>query len=225
MKKILIVSATTSEISPTLDWLQAQWEVRDPYNFSLNNCHVEILITKVGPTLAAFSMGQKANMARPDLVIHAGIAGSIRPDLKIGELVEVRSDRFGFWGAQEKDSNPLSVFDLLLVEPNEYPFKEGILYNNNIPQVDLPQVSSVTVTETTGTKERKDLLLKYYPADIETMETASILYACLIASWPCLSIRAISNYVGVRNKSEWDIPLAISNLNTYLINYLSRQLA
>lgn len=185
---------------------------------------MEILITHVGPTLAAFSMGQKANMTRPDLVIHAGIAGSIRKDLNIGDLVEVRSDRFGFWGAQEKDGTPISVFDLHLAEPNDYPFKEGILYNNNIPQFDLPQVTSVTVAETTGTKERKDLLLKYYPADIETMETASILYACLISRWPCLSIRAISNYVGIRNKSEWDIPLAISNLNTYLIKCLSRQL-
>jgi futalosine hydrolase len=49
------------------------------------------------------------------------------------------------------------------------------------------------------------------------MEGIAFHYACKQAKIPFLQIRAISNYVTPRNKSEWEIPLAIQNLNQYLI--------
>jgi futalosine hydrolase len=33
---------------------------------------------------------------------------------------------------------------------------------------------------------------------------------------PCLQIRAVSNYVGDRDKSRWDIDGALKNLNVVL---------
>jgi futalosine hydrolase len=43
----------------------------------------------------------------------------------------------------------------------------------------------------------------------------------LNANVPCVQIRAISNFVEKRNKSNWDIGIAIENLNKELHHFLS----
>ena len=52
---------------------------------------------------------------------------------------------------------------------------------------------------------------KYNPA-IETMEGAAFSYICAIEKINFLSLRSVSNLVGERDKSLWNIPLAIENL-------------
>jgi futalosine hydrolase len=53
-------------------------------------------------------------------------------------------------------------------------------------------------------------------ADIESMEGAAFLYACLAAGIPNTQIRAISNFVEERDKARWDVKLALMNLNSVL---------
>jgi futalosine hydrolase len=36
---------------------------------------------------------------------------------------------------------------------------------------------------------------------------------------PCIQLRSISNYVEPRNRSNWNIPLAIKALNDYLLEH------
>ena len=52
--------------------------------------------------------------------------------------------------------------------------------------------------------------------DIETMEGAAIFRVCNDFNIPCMQIRSVSNFVGERNKKNWDIDLAIKNLNLSL---------
>jgi futalosine hydrolase len=49
------------------------------------------------------------------------------------------------------------------------------------------------------------------------MEGASFFYACEQAGIPGIQIRSISNLVERRNKENWQIGLAIKNLNNTLI--------
>jgi len=60
---------------------------------------------------------------------------------------------------------------------------------------------------------------KYNPA-VESMEGAAFHYACLLEKIPFFQLRSISNYVEVRDKSKWKIPLAIQQLNENLITYI-----
>ena len=46
------------------------------------------------------------------------------------------------------------------------------------------------------------------------MEGAACFMVCEKFNIPCMQIRAISNKVEKRNKTIWDMPLAIKNLNT-----------
>jgi futalosine hydrolase len=49
------------------------------------------------------------------------------------------------------------------------------------------------------------------------MEGAAFHFACLQEKIPFLQLRCISNYVEVRDKSKWNIPLAVKNLNQVLV--------
>jgi futalosine hydrolase len=45
------------------------------------------------------------------------------------------------------------------------------------------------------------------------MEGASVFKVCEEFNVPCMQIRSISNKVEKRNKNNWDLDLAIRNLN------------
>ena len=52
------------------------------------------------------------------------------------------------------------------------------------------------------------------------MEGAALHYVCLMEKIPFLQIRSISNYVGERNKRNWNMKEAIANLNKKLIEFV-----
>ena len=56
-------------------------------------------------------------------------------------------------------------------------------------------------------------IVKREKADIETMEGASVFKVCEEFNIPCLQIRSISNRIEKRNTDQWDLDLAIRNLN------------
>ena len=48
------------------------------------------------------------------------------------------------------------------------------------------------------------------------MEGAAVFRVCNDFNIPCMQIRSVSNFVGERNKKNWNIDLAVKNLNLYL---------
>jgi len=48
------------------------------------------------------------------------------------------------------------------------------------------------------------------------MEGAAFFYVCQLQKIPHIQIRSISNYVEPRNRANWNISLAIKNLNEVL---------
>ena len=53
---------------------------------------------------------------------------------------------------------------------------------------------------------------------LESMEGAAFFYACHQLKVPCVQIRAVSNYVEKRNRDNWEIGLAVKNLNTFALD-------
>ncbi len=76
---------------------------------------------------------------------------------------------------------------------------------------------AVTVNEiTTSSKRVHELIEKYGPV-LESMEGAAFHYVCLQEDIPFVQLRAVSNFIGERDKSKWLIKEAIENLNRELI--------
>ena len=59
----------------------------------------------------------------------------------------------------------------------------------------------------------------YHPG-VESMEGAAFFAACSGTKGNSVQIRAISNYVEKRDKEKWQMPLAIKNLNDFLITFI-----
>lgn len=217
---LLIVSATPFEIAPLLQHLQAHFIEHEPAHFHKGELKVAVLITGVGLPLTAYAMGKVLALKKYDLAINVGIAGSYNRNLQLGDVVEITSDYFGDLGVEEANGDFTSVFALSLIEPNQIPFTNGALINQN-PGKFLPSVKGLSINKVHGFESSIKAIQSRYPADVETMESAAFFYACLMEQQSFLAIRAISNYVEPRNRANWNIPLAIENLNKMLIEILS----
>jgi futalosine hydrolase len=84
----------------------------------------------------------------------------------------------------------------------------------------LRKVKGITVNKVHGHTQSIGQLLEVIQPDIETMEGAAFLYACQSIGLKCLQLRSISNYVDSRDRTAWNIPLAIRNLNQTLAELL-----
>ena len=82
-------------------------------------------------------------------------------------------------------------------------------------------VNALTVAVNAGTKTTIEKRIKKFKADIETMEGAALHYVCLQNNIPFLQIRTISNYVEIRNKDNWNIPLALQKNADAVLDILS----
>ena len=54
------------------------------------------------------------------------------------------------------------------------------------------------------------------------MEGAALHYVCRSMSVPFMQVRAISNYIGERDKSKWKMKEAVDNLNDTLLKYVDK---
>lgn len=216
--RILVVAATPFEIAPLIQHLeQPSFKQESSSHFSKGGHSVQLLITGVGIALTTYHLTKKLAKESFDLVINAGIAGSFKGELKIGEVVQVISEQFGDLGVEEADGSFTDIFSLGLLDPNFPPFDHGkLLQNLEEPIPGLPTTKGLTVNRVHGYPASIEACLQRYEVDIETMEGAAIFLCCLSEGIPFLAIRAVSNYVEARDRSAWDIPLAIDQLNQIL---------
>ena len=207
--RILLTAATTFEIQPAIDAIGE----------SLHYC-----ITGIGGVPTTWSLMRQIDSQRPDLIIQAGIAGCFTGE-KPGSVFAVLEDELADLGVWQ-EGGFRSVFDLGLADANTPPFSGKKLrnpYNGLLAFTRLPLVSALTVNEITTDPTRIDWYRQNSNAVVESMEGGSLHYVCLRGNIPFLQLRSISNTIGVRDKTKWDIPLAIARLNEQLIK-ITRQL-
>lgn len=221
MKEILITCPTELEIKPFIERLNAVSSLDNNGCYLFGEKRVEIQITGIGNTATSFHMGRLISLRSPLLCFQVGIAGSFDRNINLGELVQLKSDSFGYWGARDKNDLPLSVFEIGLLDENEFPFSEGKLINPAAALDHFRTVNAVTVNEATGSERTIQETIQCYPAEIETMESASFMYACLMGNWPFHCIRSISNYIELRDRSKWEIDKAVDNLADGLIEVIA----
>jgi len=186
---------------------------------------VNVIVTGVGAVSTAWHLKNfLCSGNKPDLIINAGIAGSFRESLAPGAVVMPVSDTFADLGMEEADGfRHLSTTPFL--DAGTFPFSEGRLICNNRFTDKLSgkfkMVTAVTVNTVTGTEESAERLRKLFNPDIETMEGAALFYVCAMEKIPCVSLRAVSNFAGPRQKGCWDTDKALRNLATGLTQLLN----
>lgn len=207
--QILLLSATANEIEL----------------FTKNGSPVDLLIAGVGVPATLYHLQKRMQQIDYDLVIQAGIAGTFNTNIALGETVWVQQDCFGDLGTEEK-GRFAPLFESGLADKNEFPFTDGWLTNSGkiTNQVTLRGVRAVTVNTITDSPLQQQQLVEHFQPDIESMEGAALHYVCLQEKVPFIQLRAISNYVGERDKSKWKMQEAITNLHNELLKLLNQQI-
>ena len=215
---ITLVSATPFEVAPTIQWLESLSSPGSNNEFTIGGHRISVLVTGVGPVVTTWKLAGYLYGNKPDLMINAGIAGAYDRSLALGEVVLVGAEQLADTGAEESDGRLISLFDMNLLDPDEFPYRGGRLVNPDTENVHfLRQVRGLTVSRATGTEASISALTSKYPdAQTESMEGAAVFYCCLLSGVRFLEIRSVSNYVEPRNRAGWNIPLAISSLNDVL---------
>jgi len=196
--QILLAAATTFEIQPTIDFLLNPDSVPSPPPHRLS-----FLITGVGSMATTWSFMRQIGRDRPDLIIQAGIAGC-------------------FTG---KDPGEVVLFDLELTDADSTPFSGGRLvnpYRQLLTLTSLEPVKGITVNEITTHPDRIRWHQQNTAAVVESMEGGALHYVCLQENIAFLQLRSVSNAIGVRDKTKWNIPLAIDRLNQQLIQVIQQ---
>ena len=191
--KILLVVATKLEI------------IEEKFK----NC--DVIITGAGMVNTTFSLTKKLSEKTYDLVINMGVAGSFSDEIKIGDVVEVVGDIFSEIGFE--NGNSFFEFTNLRIENS---FKVD-------KKTNLKKAKGITVNTVHGNEKTIAEIVSRLTPDVESMEGAACFMVCEKFEIPCIQIRAISNKVEKRNTENWDLDLAISNLNTEVektIDYL-----
>jgi futalosine hydrolase len=222
---ILIVSATYLEIEPLLthfNFIEQPNQKLRKYTFK--NHQIDVLIPGVGMTYTAYWLGKTLNTKLYDGAINLGLAGTFDANIKIGEVVNVHSDRIAELGAEDGEKF-LSLIDMDLIEDEDFSLQNGEMINaipiENEFTKTLQKVSAITVNTTHGEESSIENIKMLFNPQIETMEGAAFFYACLLEGISCLQLRAISNKVERRNKENWDIKLAVQNLTDASLKLLN----
>ncbi|MDF2431983.1 MAG: futalosine hydrolase [Mucilaginibacter sp.] len=231
--RILVVAATKEEIKPLISELRiTNYDLEnedellpgsqivnrksDIVNLGLNT---SILITGVGMVATAFALGRHLATHAYDLVVNLGVAGSFDRDIAIGDVLEISSDILAELGAEDGDEF-LSIEQLSFGEGTYYPTTKLTDLYNLFNTFNLKTAGAITVNTVHGNEKSIKKVMERLNPQLESMEGAAFFYVCKEMNVPGLQIRAVSNYVEKRDRSNWNIGLAIKNLNTFAIEFL-----
>ncbi len=211
---ILYVTSTSAEAESLKNLTGI---ISDKGYYHIDSNVIYPLVTGIGAIATAWSLKTWLSLNfRPDLVINAGIAGSFKENIRIGDVVMPVTDCFADSGIEDGDKF-LTLSEAKLADPYEFPYIDGILYADSefTAMMDgiLKPVRAITINSATGSEGTRRKLVNKFNPDIETMEGATFFYICIREKIPFLAVRAISNMVEPRDKSKWDIPFAMKSLS------------
>jgi futalosine hydrolase len=214
--RILVAAATALEVAPFVSALSGAMP-RGPRlsAYTRGGHQIDLLVTGVGMVAMAAWCSRTLANGRYDLALNFGVCGAFDRALAPGEVVHVVSDRIAELGAEDGDQF-LTIQELGLTgEDQSLPPGEEMV--NATPPMNsalrgLPAVRGITVNTVHGrTASIAEVTARFKP-DVESMEGAAFMYACLIHEIRFAQVRAISNSVEPRNRAAWKLAEAVDRL-------------
>ncbi|WP_457552397.1 futalosine hydrolase [Desulfobacula sp.] len=186
----------------------------------------DLMITGPGVFNAAHALTVYLETSSPALVLQTGIGGIFRQTgLNIGDLAVASQEHYIHTGIQTDclENNPLP-FDLIKTDPLT---RKGIYFfeqdrvdhtleilSRTFPanKIKITKGAFITVSAITSSIEQADRLYLAFSPVMEAMEGAASAHIARCYDIPLMEIRSGSNFVGERDKSKWDMDLAVKQL-------------
>ncbi len=217
MIRILFTAAEQEELDC------AQFAVKNGRNIDTNSFSFDFMLTGIGTTSTCYRLTKKlleakCNNTPYNLVINIGIAGSFDMDnFPLGAASIIEKEYFGDLGFETMFGFQ-TLFQYDLLDADSFPYNGGALVLKNMEHpynqlLDIaPKASAITVQTVTGDPNKVEAMYKKFNPQIESMEGAAFYYVCLSEKVNFFELRTVSNRVGERDKSKWNIPLALDTL-------------
>jgi len=217
--RILIVAATSIEVAPVVAGLRQLSEREIRLTRYAHAAHeVDVLVTGVGMVATAAWCSRVLALSKYDLALNLGVCGSFDRTLKPGDVVHVITDRIAELGAEDGEAF-LSIHEMNL--PAEHTFTNAAPPANAALR-SLPSVSGITVNTVHGNERSIAAVTHRLNPQVESMEGAAFMQACLIHDVAFAQVRAVSNVVEPRNRDAWKLAEAIGKLGTTGLSILDR---
>ena len=222
--RLLLVAATELELAPLAARLTpaapASGRLR---SFTHAGHHIDLLTTGVGMVATAAWCGRVLARQSYDVAVNLGVCGSFSEAYRPPSVVQVVTDCLPELGAEDGDQF-LTVHQLGLLGLDEPPFHGGRLVNPE-PKAHpvvaaLPAVSGITVNTVHGKVESISSIVDRCQPEVESMEGAAFMYACLVGGGRFAQVRAVSNMVERRNRAAWKLREAVDALNTVALRLI-----
>lgn len=186
-------------------------------------------LSGMGKTNAAHAATVLIREYSPSLMINFGIGGAYpSSELAVGDIMVAETEIYGDEGVLDKEGfHGTDYIGIPFLNRgrkkyfNEFDLDRGLAEAATGSArdafrgiADTPKVWSgrfVTVSTCTGTRKRAVELRKMWRAICENMEGAAIAHICELHGVPMIEIRGVSNLVGDRDTSAWDVKLASRN--------------
>lgn len=214
--KVVITAATAKE------WMPAFAGMNKSFSEKSSRLKVQFCQTGVGILASSVALTKLVIEDKPNLIIQMGIAGSFHKNIPLGKVVVVDEEILGDTGVEE-DGVWKDIFDLKLEKSSNHPYEKRALPNPWLQKFNLlklPELKAITVNEINTNQKRINQLKKKYAPDLESMEGAALHYIGREMGIPFIQIRAISNVVGERDKSKWQMKASIDHLNKTVLQYI-----
>jgi futalosine hydrolase len=200
-RSVLVVAATEAEIAALRPALGE---------------HVHLIVAGVGMVATAARCAREIARRRCDFALNLGLCGSFDPSMRPGDVVHVVRDRIAELGAED-DEAFLTMADVGLsadaVFVNAHPPPNAALRG-------LREADGITVNTVHGCDRSIAAVVARFQPQVESMEGAGFMCACLDAAVPFAQVRAVSNVVERRNRSAWRITEAIAALTDTAVRIL-----
>ena len=202
---LLVTVATQNEIQPLEQFLA-------------HADRVELLVTGMGPVVAAANLSRYLTLHGPEVigVLNIGVAGAyLDAGVAMLDICLAQQEFLGDFGICIQDR--VQDFDAGLLKP-----EPPMLFNNDLSvrikniltsyNISFKTVNFVTVNCCTGTKKRAEYLRDKFAAGCENMEGAAVAMVCRNLNIPCVELRCISNMVEERDTGKWRLTEAVEKM-------------
>lgn len=204
--KTLFISATTKEVEPLLK--QFKLLTATPLKiFELKEYSAHLLISGIGQYNTLVNLSRYINdFGAPSEIISLGISGSFHskfhPNSICKVLCDIPADQI-----KEAQNEWLTHHDAGLPETSR--FENQATAPSWYNRINLPEAKAITTDFLTDNQFIINKRKSFFNADIESMEGSAVFFMANTYNIPAVQFRAISNYVGETNKSQWKLPEAI----------------
>lgn len=171
MKKLAIIAALQRELHPLIRNWRATTITLESREFTFYESDYAVVICGgIGPEAARRAAQAAIVSCQPDLLISAGVAGALAPELRVGE----------------------TIFPAIVIDSSDGSRHETAIQKSRLNNSPLARTVLVSYPEIASAAQKQQLA-KSYAAHAVDMEAAAVARAAQVHGLPFLAIKSISD--------------------------------